>query len=276
MKVRGRSDELLQLAAINQDNQDELLVHVEKGLSVLWFREDHNDITIDGVEYHFHKNQIIFLTEFHKLEITSIRSINYLKFNRAFFCILDHDSEVGCQGLLFFGASKVPIISIPESEIMMMELFWQSFNQEMKAKDNLQIEMLQMMLKRYLILCTRFYKEQHEDDYSEISHHDTIRSFNFLVEKHFRTKHTVKEYADLMNKSPKTLSNLFAKASNKTPLQYIQERKLIEARRGLVHSDKAVSEIAYEIGFEDVQSFSRFFKKKQGVSPTAYREATID
>ena len=144
----------------------------------------------------------------------------------------------------------------------------------MSSEDNLQIEMLQMMLKRYLILRTRLFKSQ-ESYPNEKVELDLVREFNFLVEQHFKSKHTVSEYAELLNKSPKTLSNLFSKISSKTPLQYIQERKMLEAKRLLQHSNLQIQEIAYKIGYDDIQTFSRFFKKKAGVSPSEFKELAV-
>jgi AraC-like DNA-binding protein len=76
-------------------------------------------------------------------------------------------------------------------------------------------------------------------------------------------------------KSPKTISNTFAKIGTKTPLSYIQDRKMLEARRLLHYTDIQIQEIAYAIGYEDIQSFSRFFKNQEGVSPSKYRENTL-
>jgi AraC-like DNA-binding protein len=82
----------------------------------------------------------------------------------------------------------------------------------------------------------------------------------------------VAEYANLLNKSPKTISNVFAILGTKSPLQYIQDRKMLEARRLLNYSSRQIKEIAYEIGFEDIQAFSRFFKKQEGISPSKFKE----
>jgi AraC-like DNA-binding protein len=79
----------------------------------------------------------------------------------------------------------------------------------------------------------------------------------------------------LLFKSPKTLSNVFSKSGFKSPLQYIHERKMLEARRLLHHSDDSVKQIALEIGFDDIQAFSRFFKKNEGISPSKYKENTL-
>lgn len=90
---------------------------------------------------------------------------------------------------------------------------------------------------------------------------DLIREFNFLVEMHFRKNHSVAEYAAMLHKSPKTLSNLFAQYNTKTPVQIIHNRIQMEARRMLQHTHQSIKEIGYSLGFDNIQSFSRFFKK---------------
>lgn len=274
MKFFGNTNEYLQLRTIGSEDCSVFNETIEGSLTILWFQTDSNILVIDGKKYNFKKNQIVFVTEFHKVTAKSLDNIRFLKFNRSFYCVIDHDVEVGCKGILFFGASQLPIIEIPEEEVEQFDILWKMFNIEMISEDNLQIEMLQMMLKRYLILCTRLFKVQ-EHYPSEKLESDIIREFNFLVEQHFKTKHSVSEYAELLNKSPKTLSNLFSKISSKTPLQYIQERKMLEAKRLLHHSKLQIQEVAYEIGYDDIQTFSRFFKKKEGISPSEFKELAI-
>ena len=275
MKFVGHTEEYLELETLDQNSCGILKEKVESSLSVLWFQSDSTELIIDGKAHAFLKNQIIFLTEFHQVEIKKMDSIRFLRFNRSFYCILDHDEEVGCKGALFFGASQLPVIEIPKASLEQFQTLWNMFDIEMNSDDHLQIDMLQMMLKRYLILCARLFKEQeHYPDVHQES--NIIREFNFLVEKHFKTKHTVGEYADLLYKSPKTLSNIFSKMGTKTPLQFIQERKLLEAKRKLRYSDMQIQEIAYEIGYEDIQAFSRFFKKKEGISPSKFKELSQD
>lgn len=271
MKFLGNTKEYLLLEVLEKHNCNVFNEVVESSLTILWFEAGPNELIIDGKEHVFTKNQIVFLTEFHKVQVKTIEKVRFLRFNRPFYCILDHDTEVGCKGILFFGASQLPIVEIPEEEIEQFDTLWKMFIIEMQSDDNLQIDMLQMMLKRYLILCTRLFKSQ-EHYPSDKVESDIVRTFNFLVEQHFKTKHSVTEYAELMNKSPKTLSNIFSKMRSKTPLQYIQERKMLEARRLLRYSDLQIQEVAYELGYEDIQAFSRFFKKQEGVSPSLFKE----
>jgi AraC-like DNA-binding protein len=244
---------------------------LQNSLSILWITKDNTILEIDNVEYVFKKDQIISLTDFNQIKVIAVSELLFLKFNKPFYCIAHNDSEVGCKGLLFFGAHRVPIINIPDVELEKFEILIKMLQIEMESKDDLQIEMLQMMLKRLLIMCTRLHKLQNNLDTTDSQTLDLVREFNLLVETHFKTKHSVTDYAEMLHKSPKTLSNYFSKTYNKTPLQFIQERLILEAKRLLHYTDKPIKEISYELGFVDVQGFSRFFKNKEGVSPTDFK-----
>ena len=274
MQFQSTSGEFLTLQEITTKNSYLLQQKLENSLTILWFISDNNRLTIDGQSRCFNKYEMIFLTEFHKLEIDEIQKVRLVKFNRPFYCILDHDIEVGCKGVLFFAASALPSIKVPVSDVERFEIFWRMFTLEMESSDDLKKDMLQMMLKRFLIMNTRIFKNQSQYP-SEQSESDLVREFNFLVEKHYKTKHTVSDYAELLNKSPKTISNVFSNISSKTPLQFIHQRRCLEAKRLLQYSEKQIQEIAYDIGFEDIQAFSRFFKKIEGVSPSIYRKNMV-
>ncbi len=272
MQYIGTAGEFLEMTTLTQANASLLKQRVESALTLIWFESENNQLTIDGVNLKFHTHQLICLTEFHQVEIEMIHQAKMIRFNRDFYCIIDHDSEVSCKGVLFFGASQLPCFSIPYDELDTFQTVFKLFQAELESKEEMQQEMLQMMLKRFLILCTRAYKKQHQLADMGINQINIIREFNFLVEKYFKTKHTVAEYADLLHKSPKTLSNIFKKLSEKPPLQYIHDRKMLEARRLLRYTDHSIKEIAYELGFDDIQAFSRFFKKQEGTAPSEYRE----
>jgi hypothetical protein len=67
---------------------------------------------------------------------------------------------VGCKGFCFYASQSEDFNS--DEELEKFEILWKMFTIEMVSKDDLQNDMLQMMLKRLLILCTRVYKEQTE------------------------------------------------------------------------------------------------------------------
>jgi AraC-like DNA-binding protein len=272
MEFIGKSDEYLLVSAIKSSDTEKITKINDGVLSIYWNTEIETILIIDSVSYILKPNQMVFLTEFHNVDISKIDTLNILKFNRNFYCIDNHDSEIGCKGVLFFGASQVPIISLNEENTKKFEVLWGVFMSELASKDNLQIEMLQMLLKRFLILGTRVFKEENQIYHLQESKIDIIRNYNYLVEMHFKTKHSVSQYADLINKPAKSLTNLFAQHLSKSPLQIIQDRIFLEAKRILMYSEKSIKETAFELGFEDIQSFSRFFKNKQGISPKVFRD----
>jgi AraC family transcriptional activator of pobA len=271
MEYTGQNGEYFEAVDITPDNFEILKQSKDTELSLIWFTSDNNHFTIDSIDRKFNINEIVCITEFHKIEVGSIHGLKLLKFNKPFYCILDNDSEVGCKGILYYGAPNLPVIGIPEKEVEKLEMVWKVLCMELESYDSLQLEMLQMLLKRILILCTRIYKNQSNFQFLDKNNLDIVREFNFLVEKNFKELHAVADYACLLNKAPKTLANLFKKLGNKTPLQFIQFRLLLEAHRLLKYSDKSISEVAYELGFNDIQAFSRFFKNLEGISPNDYR-----
>jgi AraC-like DNA-binding protein len=70
--------------------------------------------------------------------------------------------------------------------------------------------------------------------------------------------------------------NLITQASfGKTATEIIETRKLIEARRLLLNTEKSVSEIGFELGYNEKSYFTRVFKKKTGITPTGFREKSF-
>ncbi|MFK7799554.1 MAG: helix-turn-helix domain-containing protein [Aureispira sp.] len=272
MIYRGQNNEYLEVHDINAQAALELPKIGSSELSLLWFEAENQQLAIDAVNYSFGTHQVVFLTEFHQVEFKKISNVRLLRFNRPFYCIATHDSEVGCKGVLYFGSSTVPTVQLTAEDVEVLGPLWKLLEREMQAHDNLQLEMLQMLLKRLLILCTRLYKQQKDFQPLAEPKMALIREFNYLVEAHFREKHTVAEYAEMLHKSPKTLSNLFKKLGDKTPLAVIQERRLLEARRALAYTSTPISEIGYAIGFPDVQTFGRFFKRYEGFAPSEFRK----
>jgi AraC family transcriptional activator of pobA len=195
------------------------------------------------------------------------------QFNREFYCLVNHDAEVGCVGFLFFGPTPTMFIALEgEHKEKMQKLLW-LFEEEYQNEEDIKSEMLRSLLVRLIIAVTRLAKKQYlstrevtEDKFN------LIRQYNLSVEIHFRKEHQVSFYAGLLNKSPKTIANYFSLYSKKTPLQIIQDRIISEAKRLFYYSDKSVKEIADNLGFEDSAHFSRFFKNHTTHTPSEIRK----
>ena len=247
-----------------------------KGLiTILWNPNDkvvsflRDDISVD-----LYPNQLTTTTYLQKIRFDEGAPLIGFTFNREFYCIKDHDEEVSCNGIIFFGAQESPTITLPDDEVKKFDALLNVFIDEFTTRDNVQGEMLIMLLKRLIIKTTRIAKEQVIPVSIKENQVDLIRKFNLLVDTHYKSKKQVSDYADLLFKSPKTLSNLFAKYNEKTPLQIIHERIVLEAKRLLLYTDKTAKEIAYELGFEEVGTFHKLFKKVTNSTPQNFKNIT--
>lgn len=230
------------------------------------------EIIVDSIPYTINPNSVLVLTAVQYVQYVSGKNLVVYQFNREFYCIKDHDKEVSCAGLLFFGNVHVPIIALNTSEEKKLAVLNDVFMDEFDTEDTIQAEMLRMLMARYIIICTRLLKAK--EGFVEAvkdSKIELLRAFNLLVESHFKTEHSVSFYANKLFKSPKTLSNTFAKL-NTSPLQIIHGRIVLEAKRLLTYTDKTAKEIAYEIGFDDASHLSRLFKKNTQLSPSDFKK----
>ncbi|WP_316845025.1 helix-turn-helix domain-containing protein [Pedobacter psychrodurus] len=246
----------------------------DKFLTIAWNRGSAQQIMIDGVNYGFPGQSIIPLVVSQSFSFEKPEQIVAWQFNRNFYCVVDHDKEVSCVGFIFYGSSGNMFINLDEAHQRKIDSLLEVFADEFGTTDNIQLDMLQMLLKRLIIIITRLAKQQYiptqilSDDKLDI-----IRNYNLLVENHYRKHHTVTFYAGELNRSAKTLSNVFALYGHQSPLTIIRERLLLEAKRLLMYTDKSAKEIAYELGYEDAAYFSGNFKKQTGYAPTDFRAA---
>lgn len=97
-------------------------------------------------------------------------------------------------------------------------------------------------------------------------------SFMELIEKNYKSHHTVEYYAKVLGLSTKSLTAKVNRIIGKNVRDIVQERCILESKRLLAYSDLSVSEIALELGFDDPNYFTRFFKLKTKTNPGKFRQ----
>lgn len=103
-----------------------------------------------------------------------------------------------------------------------------------------------------------------------------INDFKRLISETYETSGSMEQYATRLNLSTNDLNQICQEATGLTPKQLQLDMKITEARRLLLYSELNASEIAYKLGFDDSSYFSRIFKRKTGLSPTAFRQMYLD
>ena len=239
----------------------------------IWVQSGTLTLEIDHISMRLEKDEIVTLTPLHHLEVKEVDG-EYLTFvfNSNFYCIYGHDNEVSCNGFLFYGSSKVMKLALSVGQSSNLHDIVRIFRQESVIHDNLQEEMLRIVLKRFIITCTRIARQLFGVGQEKEKTFDIIRQYYVLVDRHFKEKKQVQDYADILCRSPKTLSNLFSTCGLPSPLRVIHDRIEAEAMRLLLYTHKSAKEISSILGFEDLPAFSRFFKKMTGESVSDYRK----
>lgn len=234
------------------------------------------ELTVDFNHYKTESPTLFFIT-YQLLEIKKGNpdEASLLYYNRDFYCIQIHDKEVACDGLLFHNVFENPKVELSESENTIIKNLFYNIKDELLSKDSSSEEMIRTYLKQIIIRATRKWKIQNiETDHLKITHQElnVFRDFSRYLEIHYRQKHHVSDYAEMLHLAPKTLTHKFKNLNLDSPNQYIINRILLEAKRLLFYTEKTVKEIAYDLGYEDPAYFNRLFTQKTGTTPANFKK----
>jgi AraC-like DNA-binding protein len=102
------------------------------------------------------------------------------------------------------------------------------------------------------------------------------RSFlDSVINRYYKENLSVEQLAGLAGFSVSTFKRKFDEAYKCSPKRWIQEKRLNEAKTLLEFSDRSISEIGYEVGFENISHFIQSFKTKFGITPKALKESLL-
>jgi AraC family transcriptional regulator, transcriptional activator of pobA len=99
-----------------------------------------------------------------------------------------------------------------------------------------------------------------------------FNEFHTRVEKHFLNKRQVADYASMLSVSPNYLTDVVKRVTGFSASYHIQQRTVLEAKRLAIHSDANMKVVAYQLGFEDLSHFSKFFKKAAGITFSGFKK----
>src|SRR4051812_45832749 len=119
-------------------------------------------VTIDEIVYTLPTSHILPLVANQRFTFEQPQQLIAWQFNREFYCISDHDAEVGCVGFLFYGIQHPLFIPLTEEEAAGINTIERLSVEDMKCVDKMQGEMLRTLLKRLIIKVTRIAKKQTE------------------------------------------------------------------------------------------------------------------
>lgn len=131
---------------------------------------------------------------------------------------------------------------------------------------------------RHLVsaLFTMIESERRKTDTSESglnkTQNTTFKNLLKILEENYHRPEGVEFYAEKLFMSVRNLNNICHQIMQMSVSEIIETRKLIEAKNMLIHTDKSISEIGFELGYNEKAYFTTVFKKKSGQTPSEFRE----
>jgi len=179
----------------------------------------------------------------------------------------------------FFDYSVHEALFLSQKEERVIHGIIQNIQQEYHSNiDKFSRDIIISQIQTLLNYSERFYERQFIT--RKQSNHQVLGKLENLLEAYFENGDSgvkglpgVQYIADTLNMSPGYLSGLLKSLTGKSTQEHIHEKLIEKAKQKLSTTGLSVSEIAYELGFEHSQSFSKLFKSKTHQSPSVFRES---
>ena len=255
---------------------DDGVPHVHTFYEILWFQEGTGSHFVDFQEYPIRPGTIFFLTpgQVHRFDGRNDYKGVAIKLCTDIMQSRGEDSDLFVKYDLFYTFDTTPYYIIDDDTSVQLQVLVDSMEEELKTgKDIGHIDMLRSLLKIFLIKVHRYGLKEGQLQLDGLKPaHLLFVQFRRMLEKDFATKHTVQEYADGLNVAVRTLNKCVNESSGRSPLAFITERIMLEAKRQVRYSNLMIKEIAYNLGFEDPSYFVKLFKRQTGMLPSDFRE----
>ncbi len=249
--------------------------HVHEFYQILWSRRGSGSHRIDFVDYPITDNTLFFIApgQIHAFDGNEDCSGVIILFNASFLVDEQTSESIFLKYNVFNAYDSLPYYNVSADEAERLMLLVNEMNREYALTGAFaHKDYMQYLLRLFLIRVQRS-GERHNIPklYVQSVANRTFVRFRQLLEQNFRRVHTVKEYADLLHVSSRTLTKYVDESAHSSPLRIINDRIVLEAKRQLQHTALSVKQISYELGFEDPSYFVKFFKRITGRMPSDFR-----
>ena len=191
--------------------------------------------------------------------------------------ILNYPLGIAIKDYGYFSYAVNEALHLSEKEEQMLEGIFKSIEQEYKTSiDQFSQDVMIAHLELLLNYCNRFYNRQFLTRKNGAN--DLLTKVEDLLAGYFKSDQlqelglpTVQYFADKLNVSPNYLSDMLRTITGQSTQQHIHNSLIEKAKETLTTTNLSVSEIAYLLGFEHPQSFSKLFKSKTNLTPVEFR-----
>jgi AraC-like DNA-binding protein len=246
--------------------------HSHSFYQILWIYNEGGQHFVDFDGYKALANTVFFISknQIHYFDKAAKHKGLIIHFNEQF--LMQSDVDIFLKYNVFNNLRK-PCYSISEETQNLANSYIKLITEELtKDSDFGHKQVIRYLLKSLLII---FEREHRKENLLAVQFSNSYElqflQFRELLEANFNKNFSVKDYADLLHISTKTLTTITNRLTAKPPSSLIAERVILEAERLLAFTPLKVNEIGYQLGFEDPSYFVKYFKRHVKISPTVYR-----
>jgi len=181
--------------------------------------------------------------------------------------------DIGDSYKFYDSIERNPYIQLDERSSSAIENYFNMCHSMLEYKDeNPNTEEALRLLTKVLFLMMGWFihKDAFAKDIADRGS-EKVNQFLTLVKKNYSEHRDVEYYAVKMNMTAKYLSAVVKKTSGKTPLEWIENYVILDAKAQLSSTLNTIQQITYNLNFPSQSFFGRYFKRATGMSPSEYR-----
>jgi AraC family transcriptional regulator, transcriptional activator of pobA len=229
---------------------------------------------IDGQPYSIEPNTVFFVSpgQIHELSLSPNVQGHIFLFSSYFYHYNKTDAYKLFELPFFYNlqGSAAPLKLHSNTQVEAITGIFKQAIQEATSPQPDTPDVLRALLDLLLIQAKRLYTSVLPASQSSKSH-ILVKRFKQLLELHGTQNLGIAQYAQLLGITPNHLAETVKNTTGHTCSQLLYDRTILEIKRLLLHSNLSVSQIAFELNFADQSYFSKYFKKKEGLSPKEWR-----
>ncbi|MEG0189264.1 AraC family transcriptional regulator [Algoriella sp.] len=154
-------------------------------------------------------------------------------------------------------------------QLIISSLFEEIINENLLNDQFTNLKIGTQLLELFILIERHYFSESNTiNDYKSV----LLNNFQTLIDQNFKIKKLPKDYAEMLYVTPNHLNALCKDLGGISAGELIRSRVVLEAKRLLVNKELSVSEIAYELNFQDASYFVKFFKKYTNFTPEQFRK----
>ncbi|WP_205514026.1 helix-turn-helix domain-containing protein [Longitalea arenae] len=242
-------------------------------IELIWIKKGRGQIEVDGKKNVFADNTVYCITpgRLRRYSIEPGMFGYYLKFTNEFIRLSEAYSKTAAWFDRYQMHSHFAPISISCEIQCELETILQKMKQEYTNYDTGRTELLKGLLNVFMIYLSRNVQATSTENLFS-GEMEIVRKFMALINRNYRSKKMVSDYAHDLLVTPNHLNRIVKKITGFSASHHIQQLIMLEAKRQAMYPTLSMKEIAYDLGFDNLAHFSKFFKNNCGKNFTEFKK----